>query len=113
MTRALLLVIVAALAAACSSTREWSAGGLSLKTDVQSTWKDPKYTAPPLAKIFVISLMKVEPGGRDAVEDAIVRAARERGCRRRRLAHGDVERRREARTDTRGSDQEQRAPTAC
>jgi len=73
MSRALFLVIVAALAAACSSTREWSAGGLSLKTEVQSTWKDPKYTAPPLAKVFVISLMKVEPGGRDAVEDAIVR----------------------------------------
>jgi hypothetical protein len=25
-----------------------------------------------MARIFVISLMKVEPGGRDAVEDAIV-----------------------------------------
>src|SRR5262249_5477606 len=67
------ICVMAALAlCACGSTREWSPGGLSLKTDVQGTWKDPKYTAGPISKIFVISLMKVEPGGRDAVENAIV-----------------------------------------
>ncbi len=46
--------------------------GLSLSTRVQSTWKDPKYAAGPMNRIFVVSLMKIEPGGRDAVEDAIV-----------------------------------------
>src|SRR5260221_3001971 len=53
-----------ALVAGCS--------GVSLKTQVLGTWKDPKYASAPLKKIFVISLMKIEPGGRDAVEDAIV-----------------------------------------
>ena len=53
-----------ALVAACA--------GLSLKTEVLGTWKDPKYASAPLKKIFVISLMKVEPGGRDAVENAVV-----------------------------------------
>src|SRR5262245_52006701 len=72
MMRALVLVVAAAVLAGCGSTRTWSPGGLSLKTEVQSTWKDPKYTAGPLTRIFVISLMKIEPGGRDAVEDAIV-----------------------------------------
>jgi hypothetical protein len=46
--------------------------GMSLSTQVISTWKDPKYASAPLKKVFVISLMKVEPGGRDAVEDAVV-----------------------------------------
>src|SRR5260221_9561009 len=46
--------------------------GISLSTQVISTWKDPKYASAPLKKIFVISLMKIEPGGRDAVEDAVV-----------------------------------------
>jgi hypothetical protein len=46
--------------------------GLSLSTRVQSTWKDPKYAAGPMSRIFVVSLMKIEPGGRDAVENAIV-----------------------------------------
>jgi hypothetical protein len=65
--------VVAAIAVcACGSAREWSPGGMSLKTEVQGTWKDPKYTTGPIGKIFVISLMKIEPGGRDAVEDAIV-----------------------------------------
>ena len=45
---------------------------LSLKTKVQSAWKDPNYALAPMSRLFVISLMKVEPGGRDAVEDAIV-----------------------------------------
>ena len=70
--RSLILLFLAALLAACGGTPSFSAGGLSLKTDVQATWKDPKFAAEPLRKIFVISLMKVEPGGRDAVEDAIV-----------------------------------------
>jgi hypothetical protein len=73
MVRTLLLFAAAALCVACSSDRAFTAGGLSLKTEVQGTWKDPKYNAPPLTRIFVISLMKIEPGGRDAVEDAIVR----------------------------------------
>jgi hypothetical protein len=61
---ALAIWICVALVAACA--------GLSLKTQVLSTWKDPKYAGAPLKKVFVISLMKVEPGGRDAVEDAVV-----------------------------------------
>lgn len=46
--------------------------GISLQTQVLGTWKDPKYASAPLKKIFVISLMKIEPGGRDAVENAVV-----------------------------------------
>jgi len=46
--------------------------GLTLATSVKGTWKDPRYQAAPMQRIFVVSLMKVEPGGRDAVEDAIV-----------------------------------------
>jgi hypothetical protein len=72
MTRAFTILLVATLAA-CGSTREFEPGGLSLKTQVLGTWKEPKYIWPPMGKLFVISLMKVEPGGRDAVEDAIVR----------------------------------------
>jgi hypothetical protein len=68
----LLALLALAALAACGGTRPLSVGGLSLKTEVQSTWKDPKYSAGPLKKIFVISLMKIEPGGRDAVENAIV-----------------------------------------
>ena len=60
----LVIAIGIALVAACAGT--------SLKTQVLSTWKDPKYASSPLKKVFVISLMKIEPGGRDAVEDAIV-----------------------------------------
>lgn len=45
---------------------------LTTSTSVKGVWKDPKYAAGPVRKIFVISLMKVQPGGRDAVEDAIV-----------------------------------------
>src|SRR5215211_7158420 len=63
---------VAFVLCACSSTRALSPGGLSLKTEVKGTWKDPKYTAGPLKTIFVISLMKIEPGGRNTVENAIV-----------------------------------------
>jgi hypothetical protein len=61
---ALAIAAGAALIAACA--------GASLSTQVISTWKDPKYASAPLKKIFVISLMKIEPGGRDAVEDAVV-----------------------------------------
>lgn len=73
MFRTFVVLATAVLCVACSSDRQFSVGGLSLKTEVQGTWKDPKYSAPPMARIFVISLMKIEPGGRDAVEDAIVR----------------------------------------
>jgi nucleotide-binding universal stress UspA family protein len=45
---------------------------ISTSTSVKGVWKDPKFSGPPLRKIFVISLMKIQPGGRDAVEDAIV-----------------------------------------
>ncbi len=45
---------------------------LSTSTSVKGVWKDPQFAGPPMRKIFVISLMKIEPGGRDAVEDAIV-----------------------------------------
>jgi hypothetical protein len=61
---ALAISIGFALVVACT--------GVSLSTQVISTWKDPKYTSAPLKKIFVVSLMKIEPGGRDAVEDAVV-----------------------------------------
>lgn len=63
---------LAAALCACGGALDFHAGGLSLKTEVMGTWKDPKYAAAPLRKVFVISLMKIEPGGRDAVEDAIV-----------------------------------------
>jgi hypothetical protein len=72
MTR-LLAIALLGLLAACASTRDFTPGGLSLSTQVLGTWKDPKFTSPPMAKLFVVSLMKVEPGGRDAVEDAIVK----------------------------------------
>jgi hypothetical protein len=61
---ALAISIGVALVVACAS--------VSLSTQIISTWKDPKYASAPLKKIFVISLMKIEPGGRDAVEDAVV-----------------------------------------
>src|SRR5690349_2901240 len=72
MTR-LVSVILVAMLAACGGTREFAPGGLSLSTQVLGTWKEPKYIWPPMGKMFVISLMKVEPGGRDAVEDALVK----------------------------------------
>jgi hypothetical protein len=72
MTR-LIAIVLAATLAACGGTREFTPGGLSLSTQVMGTWKEPKYVWPPMGKLFVISLMKVEPGGRDAVEDAIVK----------------------------------------
>jgi hypothetical protein len=61
---ALATALCIAVVTACS--------GISLKTQVFGTWKDPKYASGPLNRIFVISLMKIEPGGRDAVEDAVV-----------------------------------------
>jgi len=71
MTR-LVAIALLGFVAACAGMGDGVPGGLSRSTQVQTTWKDPKYIAPPMARIFVISLMKVEPGGRDAVEDAIV-----------------------------------------
>lgn len=72
MTRLVFLLLFATLAA-CGGTRDFAPGGLSLTTQVLGTWKEPKYTWAPMGKMFVISLMKVEPGGRGAVEDAIVK----------------------------------------
>jgi len=66
------ILLLAALLTACAGTSPSGLGSLSQRTEVQATWKDPKFSAAPLRRIFVISLMKVEPGGRDAVEDAIV-----------------------------------------
>jgi hypothetical protein len=63
----LLCAGLVALAAGCSTVTT-----LSEKTQVELQWRDPKFTAPPMRTLFVVSLMKVEPGGRDAVEDAIV-----------------------------------------
>ena len=71
MTR-LVAIALLGFVGACAGMGDGAPGGLSRSTQVEATWKDPKHTAPPMAKIFVISLMKVEPGGRDAVEDAIV-----------------------------------------
>ena len=71
MTR-LVAIALLGLVSACAGMGEIAPGGLSRSTQVQMTWKNPKYTSPPMARIFVISLMKVEPGGREAVEDAIV-----------------------------------------
>jgi hypothetical protein len=91
----LAIASVAFAVSACSSTRSFSPDGLSLKTEVQGTWKDPKYTAGPLKTIFVISLMKVEPGGRDAVENAIVaqlKAAGVNGVASHTLMSNDAER---------------------
>ena len=69
-----LLVASAALAllSACASGPSLSPGGMTLSTSVKGTWKDPRYAAGPMQRIFVVSLMKIEPGGRDAVENAIV-----------------------------------------
>ena len=69
--RALVLALVALLTA-CGGAPQLSPTGLTLSTQVASTWKDPKYTWPPMTRLFVISMMKIEPGGRAAVEDAIV-----------------------------------------
>ncbi len=63
----LTLACLAAVVAACSTMTS-----MSDKTQVELQWRDPKFTAPPMRSLFVVSLMKVEPGGRDAVEDALV-----------------------------------------
>jgi hypothetical protein len=60
-------VALAALLAGCAGMTS-----LSTKSVVKETWTDPKYKDGPVKTIFVVSLMKVEPGGRGAVEDAIV-----------------------------------------
>jgi hypothetical protein len=70
MSARLFRVVVLALLASLSACGAMTS--LSDKTQVEMQWRDPKFTAPPMKTIFVISLMKVEPGGRDAVEDAIV-----------------------------------------
>ncbi len=59
-----LFAVAGALAAGCAQ--------MTVKTTVESTWKDPRYAGGPVRKVFVLSLMKIDPGGRDAVEDAIV-----------------------------------------
>ena len=41
-------------------------------TSVKGTWKDPRYLGEPMQRVFVVSLMKVDPGGRAGVEDAVV-----------------------------------------
>ena len=69
-----MLAIASVPLAGCAIT-----SAMSTTTSVKAVWKDPKYTAAPMKKLFVISLMKVEPGGRDAVEDAIVARLRSAG----------------------------------
>lgn len=61
------LLALAGLLAGCAGLTN-----LSTKSVVKETWTDPKYKDGPVKTIFVVSLMKVEPGGRGAVEDAIV-----------------------------------------
>jgi len=63
----ILLAAAGALAAGCATV-----AADSHRTRVEATWKDPRYAGGPMRKLFVVSLMKVEPGGRDAVENAIV-----------------------------------------
>ena len=60
------LAVASALAAGCASVSLESQ-----KTRVETTWKDPRYAGGPMRKMFVVSLIKIEPGGRNAVEDAI------------------------------------------
>ena len=60
------LAIACALGAGCASVSLESH-----KTRIDSKWKDPRYAGAPMRKVFVVSLIKVDPGGRDAVEDAI------------------------------------------
>ncbi len=67
MKRFLTLTILALALAGCTGLTN-----LSTRSVVAETWKDPKYKDGPVKTIFVVSLMKVEPGGRGAVEDAIV-----------------------------------------
>jgi hypothetical protein len=64
---AISLLVLTGLLAGCAGLTN-----LSTKSVVKETWTDPKYTGGPVKTIFVVSLMKVEPGGRGAVEDAIV-----------------------------------------
>lgn len=71
--RALVAAAALAFVAACASDGpRLGAGSATLSTRVQGTWKDPRYNWPPMQRIFVVSLMKLEPGGRAPVEDAIV-----------------------------------------
>lgn len=60
-------LMLAALVAGCGTMTS-----MSDTTQVEMQWRDPKFTAVPMTKVFIVSLMKVEPGGRDAVEDALV-----------------------------------------
>jgi hypothetical protein len=61
-----MLAVASALAAGCASVSLESQ-----RTRVEATWKDPRYAGGPMRKMFVVSLIKIEPGGRSAVEDAI------------------------------------------
>lgn len=70
LARAFIAAGVVALAA-CSGT-SLNPMGATLATNVKGTWKDPRYNAAPMQRIFVVSLMKVDPGGREAVENALV-----------------------------------------
>ena len=63
--RLLLLPLLFSLAAGgCTS--------LSTSTSVKGVWKDPTYAGGPLRKIFVISLMKVQPGGASLSPEVLV-----------------------------------------
>lgn len=68
------MVALAALLAGCTAMTT-----LSTRSVVKETWTDPKYKDGPVKAIFVVSLLKVEPGGRGAVEDAIVAQLRRAG----------------------------------
>jgi hypothetical protein len=59
-----LLLAIALFGAGCAS--------VDTRTRVAQTWKSPAWNGTPLRKIFVISLMETQLGGRAAVEDAIV-----------------------------------------
>lgn len=71
LARAFIAAVALALAA-CSGTPSLNPMGATLSTNVKGTWKDPRYNAAPMQRIFVVSLMKVDPGGREAVENALV-----------------------------------------
>lgn len=71
LARAFIVGAIGAGLAACGSAPSIPSLA-STSTTVKGTWKDPRYTGAPMQRVFVVSLMKVEPGGRAAVEDAVV-----------------------------------------
>lgn len=71
LARAFIAGALGLLLAACGSAPSIPSLA-STSTSVKATWKDPRYIGAPMQRVFVVSLMKVEPGGRAAVEDAIV-----------------------------------------